>query len=385
MSTKVQRRHVIYLSGFDPRGASFYHRIYRTDSQRQAEINGMTFSVGRRHKCSPVSHHWDIQSTSGEHETFTRYEFMAWDDIVRAHWPQGYAALLLATLKANLAYVPSGTLAKVGRTSRPPFITGLYPLSFMPTALLLGAGITWGVSALSMGLAGLVPAVLMGLGAGAATLALTQRLGERINVFWLLRLYAFAAHWVRDGVPELEQRLDRFAERVQSALDDSSNDEVLIVGHSVGAILAMSVTARVLKAGSAENRTENRLSLLTMGECIPLVSFLPGATDYRNDLERVGNSHERYWADFTAAMDGACFPLVNPVTASGLTQAEGTAPHILSTRFHTLFTPEHYRRIRRNWYRMHFQYIMSTDQQGLFDYFAITAGAEKLEERLAHD
>ena len=61
-------------------------------------------------------------------------------------------------------------------------------------------------------------------------------------------------------------------------------DEVLVVGHSTGAQLAVSALARVperrVSAGPA-------LGLLTLGQSIPMISLLPEADALRDDLARV--------------------------------------------------------------------------------------------------
>ena len=58
----VRRRHVFYLSGFDPKGASYYHALYRAEAAQQAEVNGHTIEVSPRHRSidRPHSNEWLI-------------------------------------------------------------------------------------------------------------------------------------------------------------------------------------------------------------------------------------------------------------------------------------------------------------------------------------
>ena len=46
----VQRRHVFFFSGFDPKGASYYHRIYREQAVLQGALMGVRYTVGGQHK-----------------------------------------------------------------------------------------------------------------------------------------------------------------------------------------------------------------------------------------------------------------------------------------------------------------------------------------------
>jgi len=90
----------------------------------------------------------------------------------------------------------------------------------------------------------------------------------------------------------------------------------------------------------------------------------------------------------TAPTDGACFALSDPVSSAGLVRTTPMhySPKLLSPRYVKLFSEETYDRIRRDKFRMHFQYLMATELPGDYDYFAITAAGKTLQERFAnHD
>ena len=57
-------------------------------------------------------------------------------------------------------------------------------------------------------------------------------------------------HWQygRGERADIEARLDRFGDRIVEAIRQTDAQEVLIVGHSTGSILAVDVAARVLAA-----------------------------------------------------------------------------------------------------------------------------------------
>ena len=40
---------------------------------------------------------------------------------------------------------------------------------------------------------------------------------------------------------------------------------------------------------------------------------------------------------------------------------------------------------RRNRYQVHMQYLMAAERTGVYDYFAITAGAQRLRDRFAEE
>jgi hypothetical protein len=162
-----------------------------------------------------------------------------------------------------------------------------------------------------------------------------------------------------------------------------------VVGHSVGATLAVSVLARVLErqaaaaspGGHGATAEPRQPVLLSLGHCLPLMTSLSPASRERQDLARVAASPIP-WLDVSAPIDWAAFPAVDPVTGAGLPAAPpGWHPRLVSPRFHQLFGPESYARLRRNRFQVHLQYLMAAERPGRYDYFAITAGPQTLRER----
>ena len=88
----VKRRLVFYFSGFDPRGPSHYHTLYGEQSKLHASLNGLNLEVGKRRRSGKLANAWTITSNGGE--TVTDYEFLRWDDIIRARWPKNEWQLL---------------------------------------------------------------------------------------------------------------------------------------------------------------------------------------------------------------------------------------------------------------------------------------------------
>ena len=88
----------------------------------------------------------------------------------------------------------------------------------------------------------------------------------------------------------------------------------------------------------------------------------------------------------SAAIDSACFPLTDPVATSGLSHADPLRPRpkLVSARFPKLFTPATYAKLRRQFKRAHFQYLMAAEKAGDYDYFLITAGEKMLARRFRH-
>lgn len=370
----VSRRRVYYLSGFDPRGAGHYHRLYREEAARQAELLGVRIDVGARRREAGQVCRWDVVADWAGQHVETEYLFMGWDDIVRRDWQPRRLSVVASGLRTLAHYATQGALGTICRAGRGPCFSALFPylgLALLIFTSLLVGGFSGALLAFATGswLAGGVAGVAVGAGLVAGSLSLA----ERVGMFWLLRTYRFANCWGRRPVDELEARLDRIAERILQDCSDQRADEVLVIGHSVGSMLAVSVAARLLRA--APEGLPN-LKVLTLGGCIPLLSLLPSAEGVRRDLSALGASRVMPWIDVAAVADPLCFARTNPLLLSGLPLTSPGQPRQVIARFFRMFSPERYERLRRNKLRLHFQYLMAGEIAADYDYFHLTAGPD---------
>ena len=377
----IRKRHVFYLSGFDPRGASFYHRIFTEEAQKQSKLNKIKVNIGARKKHSHYSQRWQIEAQDKGQSVSTQYEFLRWDDIIRQNWVKSFGSIFIDFIYVSWVYITTGTLKRVAKASRTPAITGLYPAVYIATSGLLAILLCYASIAIfsAFNLAWL--GWLMGLILFAAFIYSAKLVGDRINVFWLLRIYAFTSRWASGEIKSIDQRIAFFADKIFTTLHNKQQDEVIIISHSVGTMLAVAIAARV--AAKIDNhQVKQQLNMISLGECIPLLSLLPKAQAIKDDLAYLSSTENIYWVDYTSPADGACFPLVDPVKISIPEQLLKNSPVLLSTRFYKLYTNAHYQKIKRNFYKMHFLYLMAHDNLGEYDLFAIIMGKQSLKERV---
>ena len=407
---QVRRRHVFYMSGFDPKGPAHYHRMYTDEAALAGEVGGYRAEVGKRRKLSNHSAGWQVHyqggATEAAAEVSTEVEFLRWDDIVRDHWPRHPGVLAADLVRTTRLYLRTGALWRMFTLSWPPVVALVVPFLILlalvlalPLALLAGG---WLGHSLNTGGYGAPLAWLAGATAAAALFGAAfagARLAEqRLNMQWLLRSYAFTGRQGTSGWPVLETRLDAFAlaitQRVSLAAQardpaaahaaGTACDEVLIVAHSSGSIMAVSALARAMVLDPQLTQRGPQVSLLTLGHWTPLLSSLPSASQFRTELDRLARDPALDWVDFTAPPDGCCFALTDPITAAGLpAAARPDHPRLLSPRFASLFSPTRYASIKRDRFHLHFQYLMASELPGDYDYTAITAGPLTLGARFA--
>ncbi len=172
-----------------------------------------------------------------------------------------------------------------------------------------------------------------------------------------------------------------FASEIADALTQDSH-EVLVVGHSSGAHLGVSILADLIRSGRVPDDGPV-LSLLSLGQVVPMVSFLPRAWRLRADLAYLSARDELTWVDVTAPGDGCAFALCDPVAVSGVAPDNKRWPLVLSAAFSQTLSPARWKALRWRFFRLHFQYLCAFDRPGDYDYFQITAGPVTLGTRYA--
>ena len=382
------RRRVFYIPGYDPFHPRRYRELYRSEGRAQAEISG--YSLDLKPKTVKGPYGWHVDAVMDGQASTADIEVLVWSDIVKTSMDQGILATYVQLLRTAWAYIGSGALFRLMRLRKGPMIAALYPIVFLLVQLalaILGAGLVWWGS---VAITGAIPGADMllytraviglglGMGAGIGLLRLCQRYDHKVYAYYLMHDYAYSAQAGGATPPELQARMAEFRSTIgQAILGDY--DEVLVVGHSSGAHLAVSILADMIRAGLPQQRPE--LGFLSLGHVVPMVSFLPRATQLRADLRYLAARDEVTWIDVTAPGDGCAFALCDPVSVTGVAPPDKRWPLVISAAFTQTLSPDRWRELRWRFFRLHFQYLCAFDQPGDYDYFRITAGAQSLAAR----
>ncbi|MDD7970502.1 hypothetical protein [Roseinatronobacter alkalisoli] len=379
---RVKRRHVFYIPGYDPFPPRRYRELYRTESAQQARISGYQISQ-RPMPASDGPYGWHVNAHVDGQESETDIVILQWSDIVRDSMQAGIWATYALLVRTAWVYFSGGVMFRLFRLRAGPGIAAMYPvvmlLGQLVTALAVAALVGWG-------LAHILPqwlGYLLGLGVVVPILHGFRRIDGKFFVHYLLLDFAFTAKHRGRNPPELDARLDEFAALIAASLQNPDLDEVLVVGHSSGVHLGVSVLARLIRAGHAHG-AHPQLGFLSLGHAVPMQSYLPDAQDLRLDLRYLSTRPELFWLDVTAPGDGCCYALCDPVSCSGAAPDSGKRwPLVISAAFTQSLLPETYRKFRRRYFRLHFQYLCAFDAPKDYDYFLITAGPLTLADRFS--
>ena len=383
----VRRRRVYYISGYDPQGPRRYYNLYRDEAQKQAKISGYEVDVSAlEYEKGASAATWHAELRSGGQVSAAEVTMLRWDDIARSWMRMPMWRIYILMVKTFWRYVGSGAFGALQKIRRLSTWVGMYPVVFLTFYLLFaiwnGGFAVWLFSYVS-GLplwAGSPLFVIVFYGVMRAS----RMIDESLLVYYLMCDFGFTAAHSKGEAPEIEERVDVFAKRVFEDWAKNDCDEVLIVGHSSGGSYAASVAARVVQMG-ADKRKGPHLSFLTLGQTIPMLSFLPGATRLRDELRMLGRAEEIDWIDVTSPADGGCYALSDPVGVSGVAppRRERRNPKVISATFWEAISPEMKAELKNKWFRIHIQYLCAFDRPIDFDYFRITAGPIRLAERFA--
>ena len=141
----------------------------------------------------------------------------------------------------------------------------------------------------------------------------------------------------------------------------------LVVGHSLGAVLAVDVLDEALK----RQDVTRPLGFLTLGSSILKIALHSKAHGLRARVAALAKAPQVDWAEYQALNDVMNFYRSDPLKVLGL---GGKAPVVRLVRFRSMLEPSYYKSIKRNFFRLHCQFISGNDRRSRYDYLMTICG-----------
>ena len=379
---RVRRRQLFYVGGFDPASARKAYGIFTEGASRQANLLGGTIRVGPLEARGDLAAGWSVESRYGAEQTTTDYEVLLWHDIVRKMWPRDRPALFVGIWSSLLAYFRSGIMAAAFRdaplialaSAMPAIWATIFLLAYAGAVAL--AGFAGAAIARIFGWppwAGFVPALMLVW----PLFSVWRWIDRFVSIAWLGRGMICVAQAARGDYPELDARCEAFSRRLIAADQAGDVDEILVVGHSMGAQLAGQALAKAMAADPDFGRRAARVNLLTLGQLIPFYSLLTRDAGYRQEMQALADARFIGWLDFTSPADAGSAAMIHPL--EGVTTAfEPDRPVRRSPRFHALMSKATYDGLRRRPLDYHFAYLRAMEVAGDYDFFRLTTGPDYL-------
>jgi pimeloyl-ACP methyl ester carboxylesterase len=226
-----------------------------------------------------------------------------------------------------------------------------------------------------LGLSGPV-AILAGIGSGVAAFLLLLRWpGGRWRVQQLLDDWIFARDYLYGRRPDAEARLDEFADSLVARVRAGGVDEIVIAGHSLGAMFALDVIVRALARDPDLGRRDVSVCVLTIGATIPKFALHPRAHRIRETIARAVAEPSIAWVEYQSRADTISFYRFDPVALKRIAgdRLDGK-PVIRRVQIHDMLSPESFARYRRNVLRLHYQSVMANERPAPYDYYLMVCG-----------
>ena len=360
------KRLVFHIGGYDPITShdSAQRRFVREIARFQRTWSVRAAVDGLRDTADQIQ--WNVTTTGPDWLVETDYHLVRWHDVIEAFGRRSIGSRIPLGILAFLDFVLAGTLWRYLRSNWRYAGFFLYP--FVMFGLFVAAAFLIGVFAFKI--TGSIPiAVGGGLFGLAAVLAGPWRwliLGELFDD-WI-----FSREYIRNGNSEIEQRLERLAAELVAAASNSAADEILVIGHSLGAVLAVDFLDRALRLDPTLGRNKTPVTFLSVGSSILKIGLHPKAIRFRTAMERVANSRAIFWGDYQALVDPLNFYKSRPMAEMGLsTENEAT---VRVVRLSQMLDDDIYRRIRLHFFRLHCQFVSGNDKRTSYDYFMLICG-----------
>jgi hypothetical protein len=364
--TTVSKRLVFHVGGYDPitPHAGAQRRFVREIARFQLTWSVKAY-VGGLHDGADQTK-WSVTTTGPNWQVETDYHLVRWDDVIETFSRRTIYWRILLGIIAFLDFVVSGALRGYLRTNWHYAVFFLYPF-VMFGALIL---VTFLIGVLALKTSGSIPVgIVVGVFLLAALLVGPWRW---LHLDALFDDWSFSREYVRKGNWILEQRLDRLAAEIVAAANDSDADELLVIGHSLGAVLAVDLLDRTLTLDPAFGTRRIPVTFLTIGSSLLKIGVHHGATRLRAAVARVALSPGIFWGDYQARVDIMNFYNTNPMAEMALPTEDG--PVVRLVEFGRMLEHAIYRRIRLKFYRLHCQFISGNDRRASYDYFMLVCG-----------
>ena len=342
----VRTRRVFYIPGYDPIHPRRYRELYRKEGSAQARISD--YQIALSPKKGGGNYGWNVAAHIDGVDVEAQVDVLVWSDIVRISMSNSILATYGQLVQTAWVYIASGALWRLMKLRKGPVIAALYPVGMLLLQLLIAAlagkllyaGVTFfGGPAWFKGIV-----AAAGVGLGWQVLRWFKKQDGKLFAYYLMHDYAFGAATRGANPPALETRMTEFGDAIAQALR-SDVDEVLVVGHSSGAHLGVSILADLIRAGRVP-ADGPALAFMTLGQVVPMVSFLRDAHRLRADLRFLSQCEGLTWVDVTAPGDGCAFALCDPVAVSGVAPEDKRWPLVFSAAFTQSLTPARWKELR---------------------------------------
>ncbi|WP_375785215.1 hypothetical protein ACE10Z_37665 [Bradyrhizobium sp. Pha-3] len=370
----IRRRHVFHVGGYDPITPEQQVERLRRSLSSFDKIWGASSRLSEISNTSAIDASCNVEAWGPNWKTCITFEMLRWDDLIRCDSKVGLVPRLVQSVKALFDFIITGTLFRYAIASWKYALFFVFPYCSLLLIALCSAGLSYLViRPLHATLwVGLPLGILLSL---AIFVGALLWIGPKRRINHILDDAIFSHKFLYGRRSELDARLDDFAGLIAKRAQAADVDEILIVGHSLGAALTIAAVARALKLDPLLETRGPKLCILTVGATIPKFALHPMGGQIREAAQLVAGSSAIDWVEYQARDDAISFYRFDPVTLKRTSRDySGEHPKIRRVQIHSMISPIRFRRHRFNFMQIHYQFLMGNDQRSVYDYCMITCG-----------
>jgi hypothetical protein len=358
------RRLVFLFAGFETHAAEEQRARFAYAAAKTGPLWSSSFYVGPLTPGPQGCLQFNVIGRGAGWSAQTDVVVCDWSDLLANAGGENVVKRILLGVWALTSFALNGTLFRYVRTSWRYGLFFLYPglltvISLSPL-LLIGVGGMWA-------LAGILFSAL-----------LIWFFIKRMHLMTMLDNWRFARAAALERSTDILAKTALFKSAMEKRIEtfnaDGADGEVVIAAHSLGAYFA----AMALGGPLAEKKAGMPApGLLMVGSSLLKIALHPKAVRLRAAVGQIARSDVQ-WLDVQSLTDVLNFYRADPASALGL--AAKRPPVLQYVRFRAMLTPETYRRIKRNWLRVHRQFVLAAERRTNYSFHMMLAGPFRFAE-----
>lgn len=359
---RIKKRVVLHFPGFEPLDAEAHRQRYERSAQQSAKVWAFSSAVG------PLAGaHFDVASAGPHWQTASRIHVFDHNVLVDALGRRSLIRRLGGGFASALRVTVDGGLWGYFRHAWRFGLFFLFPflLVFLMTATVLAVASSpyWlGLSGWNLAWSAPLSALLLH--------RILLPFAARFHTLHLFADWEMAVALARLDRPDFNRWLDDCADAAHAALNEEA-DEYLISSHSMGSSVAAHVIGILLER-QPDIFKGKRMVFATLGGAILQCALMRSAHALRTRVGAIAATREIFWFEVQCLTDVVNFYKTRVVALCG--HAREKQPPIAYIKVKLMLSADRYRRIKRNFLRVHRQYVLDPDVRASFDFTLMTAG-----------
>ncbi len=362
----ISKRVVLHFPGFEPLdGAAHRRRYERSAKQSAAAWNFRTDVSGGASGVYPET--FDVAATGEGWETVSRIHMFDHDALVKTLRAKSVPAQIIGGFVSAARIIYDGGMWGYFRHAWRFGLFFLFPFLMM----LLGLSLIMTISLVPerLGLASVhflwsIPFAILFF------VFIFLRFADRFHTLHLFADWEMAVAMGRLDRADFNEWLEHCCAAAADALAEEA-DEYVISSHSMGSTVAAHVVGMLIERNPVLFDGK-RVVFATLGSAVLQCALLQPATQLRSRVGLIAGNGNVEWLDVQCLTDAIHFYKVPVVAVCGYPQARPAS--MIFIRVKQMLSTVHYEKIRRDFLRVHRQYVLGPDMRASFDFTLLTAG-----------